>query len=35
MDIKTLHELGQKPQISVGTYKMELVTFNYMHLRRI
>lgn len=28
MDIQTLHELGQDPQISVGTHGMELVTSN-------
>lgn len=33
MNTKTLHELGQDPQISVGTHRTELVTSNYMHLR--
>lgn len=35
MDIKTVHELGQDPQISVGTHRMELVTSNYMYPRQI
>lgn len=35
MEIKTLDELGQDSQISVGIDIMELVTSNYMWLRRI